>query len=35
VRGGLAGTFLMRLRPVVDGVTWLNDDGIYVVVNVD
>lgn len=35
VRGALAGAFLMRLRPVVDGVTWLDDDGIYVVVQVD
>ena len=34
VRGALAGTFLMRLRPVVDGVAWLDDDGIYVVVQV-
>lgn len=35
VRGALAGTFQIRLRPVVDGVTWLDDDGIYVVVSVD
>ena len=35
VRGAIAGTFILRLRPVVDGVTWLDDDGIFAVVNVD
>lgn len=35
VRGALAGSFLIRLRPVVDGLAWLDDDGIYVVVSVD
>lgn len=35
VRGALAGTFLIRLQPVVDGLAWLDDDGIYVVVGVD
>ena len=35
VRGAIPGTFLIRLRPVVDGVAWLDDDGIYAVVGVD
>lgn len=35
VRGALAGTFLIRLRPVVDGLAWLDDDGMYVVLSVD
>lgn len=35
IRGALAGTFLVRLRPVVDGLAWLDDDGIYIVVGVD
>jgi len=35
IRGAMAGTFALRLRPVVDGVAWLDDDGIFVVINVD
>lgn len=35
VRATLAGSFLMRLRPVIDGVAWLDNDGIYVVVQVE
>jgi hypothetical protein len=34
VRGGAPGAYLLSLRPVIDGVTWLNDDGIRVVVTV-
>ena len=34
VRGAQRGTWTMRLRPVVDGVTWLDDDGVYVTVAV-
>lgn len=35
VRGAMAGTFTIRLRPVVDGVAWLEDDGIFFVIGVD
>lgn len=34
VRGAQRGTWVMRLRPVVDGVSWLDDDGVYVTVTV-
>jgi hypothetical protein len=34
VRGAVPGEFLLRLRPVVDGVAWLPDLGLYTVVNV-
>lgn len=34
VRGTRPGTFRLRLRPVVDGVAWLNDEGVYVDVDV-
>lgn len=34
VRGAQRGTWTMRLRPVVDGVSWLDDDGVYVTVTV-
>lgn len=30
VRGATRGIFRLELRPVVDGVTWLEDDGIHV-----
>lgn len=35
VRGAQRGTWTMRLRPVVDGVAWLDDEGVYVVVTVN
>lgn len=28
------GSYLIRLRPVIDGVTWMEDQGVYVVVTV-
>lgn len=34
VRAAQRGTWIMRLRPVVDGVTWLDDEGVLVVVTV-
>jgi hypothetical protein len=34
VRGVVPGEFLLRLRPVVDGVAWLPDLGLYTVVTV-
>lgn len=34
VRGTRPGTFRLRLRPVVDGVAWLDDEGVYVDVEV-
>lgn len=34
VRGPAAGAHLLQLRPVIDGITWLNDDGIRLVVTV-
>lgn len=33
-RGTHPGTFRLRVRPVVDGVAWLNDEGVYVDVEV-
>lgn len=30
VAGATPGTYRLRLRPVVDGVKWLDDDGVYV-----
>lgn len=29
-----AGTYVLPLRPVVDGVTWLDDQGVYVLITV-
>jgi hypothetical protein len=34
VMGAAPGLFRLRLRPVVDGVTWLEDEGVYVEFNV-
>lgn len=34
LRGGAPGEYVMRLRPVVDGVAWLPDLGLYTVVQV-
>lgn len=34
VRGAVPGEFLLRLRPVVDGVAWLPDLGLYTMVKV-
>ncbi len=34
VRAGQQGVWVMRLRPVVDGVAWLDDEGVYVTVTV-
>ncbi len=30
VKGTRAGTFRLHLRPVVDGIAWLDDEGVYV-----
>lgn len=30
VRGAIPGVFRLNLRPVVDGVTWLEDDNVHV-----
>jgi hypothetical protein len=30
VKAVAPGTFRLRLRPVVDGVTWLDDEGVFV-----
>lgn len=35
VRGAQRGSWAMRLRPVVDGVAWLDDDGVYLTVTVN
>jgi hypothetical protein len=35
VRGAMAGVWQIRLRPVIDGVTWLDDQGIYTIVTID
>ena len=34
VAGAVPGTFRLRLRPVVDGVKWLDDDGVFVDITV-
>lgn len=34
VRGVAPGTYLLHLRPVIDGLTWMEDEGVYVVVAV-
>ena len=34
VRASQRGAWLMRLRPVVDGVSWLDDDGVYLTITV-
>ncbi|MGH2379339.1 MAG: CAP domain-containing protein [Candidatus Limnocylindria bacterium] len=34
VKGVAPGSYMLRLRPVIDGVTWMEDQGVYVVVNV-
>jgi len=34
VRGTRAGTFTLRVRPVIDGVTWMEDEGVYLLVAV-
>lgn len=34
VQGTRTGTFRLRLRPIVDGVAWLNDEGVFVDVEV-
>lgn len=34
IAGAVPGTFRLRLRPVVDGVKWLDDDGVFVDVTV-
>ena len=34
IRASQRGAWLMRLRPVVDGVSWLDDDGVYVTITV-
>jgi hypothetical protein len=32
VRGVRPGTYSLHLRPVVDGITWMEDEGVYMVV---
>jgi hypothetical protein len=32
VRGVRPGTFALHVRPVVDGITWMEDEGVYMVV---
>lgn len=34
VNGATPGTYVLNLRPVIDGLTWLEDEGIFFVVNV-
>jgi uncharacterized protein YkwD len=34
IRGTRVGTYWIHLRPVVDGVTWMEDEGVYMVVTV-
>jgi len=34
VKGVAPGVFRLHLRPVVDGITWLEDEGIYVDIDV-
>ena len=34
VAGAVPGTFRLRLRPVVDGVKWLDDEGVFVDITV-
>ncbi len=34
VRGAQRGTWMLHLRLVVDGVTWLDDEGVYVLLQV-
>ncbi len=34
VKGTQRGTFTLHLRPVVDGLTWMEDEGVYMVVAV-
>ncbi len=34
VRGVAPGTYALHLRPVVDGITWMEDEGVYMVVMV-
>ncbi len=32
VRGVVPGTYSLHLRPVIDGITWMEDQGVYIVV---
>lgn len=34
VKGVATGTYALHLRPVVDGITWMEDEGVYMVVAV-
>ncbi len=34
VRGTAPGTYRLRVRPVVDGVKWLDDEGVFVQITV-
>lgn len=34
IRGATAGTYRLHVRPVIDGVAWLEDDGVFLVVTV-
>lgn len=34
VKGALPGSYILRLRPVVDGVKWMEDQGIHAVITV-
>ena len=35
VAGAAPGTYQLNVRPVVDGVTWLEDEGVYVDITVE
>ena len=34
IAGTTAGTYAIHLRPVIDGITWMEDEGVYMVVTV-
>jgi len=34
LKGTAPGTYAIHLRPVIDGITWMEDEGVYMVVTV-
>ncbi len=34
VRGAVPGTYSLHVRPVIDGITWMEDQGVYITVAV-
>ena len=34
IKGTVPGTYSIHLRPVIDGITWMEDEGVYMVVAV-